>query len=277
MKKLSIVSILAMCIACPAFATGIDADNTSPDCDNATLGTYVGPTTLKAEWNANTINLKWYDHNGEIQNVQNASQTCTYADGITLQTTPSRTGYQFSGWQVIVPFDLSTLSSNVNTNGLYYSSKNFAGDYCYYYYYDENTEEENEIDSDTCSENEFSGLSTGEWKTNLSYGTVKGIARCSTQHPTTPWYTNNNTFTEDHFASTLADETGQEGAQYCWCLPTGFAEGNSSAFASVSSPSWVFSYDDGNAGNCASDCAYHCANRVRYRSDFRSALYGITE
>ena len=104
MKKLTIVSLVAACFACPAFAegTGIGANAESADCDNTTLGTYEGPTTLQAQWDANTINLKWYDDvNGqEIDVAGTDSATCDYDGEIVLPTEPEKEGYIFAGWRV---------------------------------------------------------------------------------------------------------------------------------------------------------------------------------
>ena len=107
MKKLTIVSLIAACFACPSFAAGngIGASELSADCDNTTLGTYEGPATLQANWNANTINLKWYrdsEENGgtEIDVEGTDSATCEYDKGIELPAQPTKTGYVFAGWRV---------------------------------------------------------------------------------------------------------------------------------------------------------------------------------
>ena len=159
MKKLFLTSALALAISCPAFAaTGIGASAESANCDNGVLGTYTGPANLRANWNANTINLDFYDGETKL-----SSGTCTYDGGIVLPEDPTKTGYEFDGWKVRrasaapsqpsqTTFDLSTL--NASAIGIDYSSKNFVGDYCYY----RNSYTEEEIDSSTCNESAFSGL-----------------------------------------------------------------------------------------------------------------------
>ena len=258
-------------MACPAMAN-IDKDASTATCDNATIGTTTGPANLQADWTANTINLDWYDGNTKLT-VGSTSATCTYDDGITLPSTPTvPTGYTFGGWKVraaAATFDLSTLASSISTNGIWYASHG-ATNYCYYY--NDNTGDE--VDDD-CSDSHTSPLSAKEWATNFSYGTVKGQAICSTQHPTTPWYQNNNTFTSDHFATTLTDQTGEQGAQYCWCKPTGFDVENDGTYTPVASSSWVFRRDLDLADDCADLCADYCAYYVAVYGDFRRAVFGV--
>ena len=59
MKKITLTSILALCMACPAMAN-IDKDASTATCDSSTIGTTSGPANLQADWTANTINLDWY-------------------------------------------------------------------------------------------------------------------------------------------------------------------------------------------------------------------------
>ena len=259
MKKIILTSIAALCMACPSYATTLTGSGN--ECNEPILNTDTGPAELRAIWGANTINLEWYSDN-TLLDVQQSADTCLYDGAITLPSTnPTKTGYTFGGWQVREAvaqlFNLATL--NANTNGLSNASHG-ATDYCYYYYYNESTEEEVEVDDD-CSDSHVSGLSAGEWKTEFSYGTVRGIARCSSTSGT--WAT----------AGTPSETTGR----YCWCQPTGFAEPNSSSYMSVASPSWVFDYVDGSADGCAYYCADYCASRVLYYSDFRRAMYGISQ
>jgi hypothetical protein len=79
---------------CVAVASN-EPEETPMSCDNETLGTYTGPTTLAAQWNANTINLDFYDGENKL-----SSGTCTYDGGIELPNDPTKTGYEFSGWKV---------------------------------------------------------------------------------------------------------------------------------------------------------------------------------
>ena len=100
-------------------------------------------------------------------------------------------------------------------------------------------------------------LSAGEWAVLFSTGEIKGRALCSTTNGT--------------WAQTgTPDETG--GGQYCWCAGNSF--GNQ---CNVSSPSWVFTSNNGNADNCANFCAHHCAGYVNDESEFRRAIFGVTQ
>lgn len=81
-----------MCV--PVAGTGLTNGAT---CDSGNLGKSENGSTAKTEaiWNANTININWY--NGDTRVAQN---TCTYDGQITLPTEPSKPGYTFSGWRL---------------------------------------------------------------------------------------------------------------------------------------------------------------------------------
>ena len=273
-QNLFLTGILTITISCPAIAD-IAANANSAKCDNGTLDTYQGESTLQAQWDANTINLKWYTdssaNNGqEITPTNNAAATCTYDDAITLPTNPiSKPGYEFAGWRVRTSaapsqpqqttFDLSTLAQYIEIGGDYYGYQN------------DSTGEYGPKDYNT----ETYGI-TGDqqWATEFEYGTVRGEAVCSTQQPETFWYNNDDTFTSDHFATTLTDDPEAE-KRYCWCKPTGFDAEKDGTYLNVSSSSWVFSYDNGGAGLCARLCANGCAYSVYYNVDFRRAVFGV--
>lgn len=90
--------IAVMGVNLPLFASGIAANDNSPMCDYGTLESYTGPVGLQAEYEANTINLHWYNQDQEIT-VQVAAQTCSYDGVLHLPTEkPTRAGYQFDGW-----------------------------------------------------------------------------------------------------------------------------------------------------------------------------------
>ena len=98
MKKIFLMHLSIFMFANSSFASGITADATNASCDNATLETYSGSSNLQANWQANTINLHWY--NGDtILDVQDAADTCNYDGTLTVPSTPpTRTGYTFNGW-----------------------------------------------------------------------------------------------------------------------------------------------------------------------------------
>ena len=84
----------------PLFATGIDANATSADCDNATLGQYNGTANLEMDWQPNTINVRWYSDDTQLSVPTNA-QTCSYDGALYLPTPPTKKGYTFEGWKVV--------------------------------------------------------------------------------------------------------------------------------------------------------------------------------
>ena len=89
--------------ASPLFASGIASNTSSAPCTNNTLETYSGNSNLAADWQPNTINLRWYNENEKLT-VQQSAQSCTYDGTLTIPSTPpTRTGYTFAGWAVRVP------------------------------------------------------------------------------------------------------------------------------------------------------------------------------
>ena len=71
--------------------------------------------------------------------------------------------------------------------------------------------------------------------------------------------------------------TTTSSGQYCFCQANGYKANGSTSIQHVSSPSWVFNYDGGNAGNCAAHCANNCAYDVYNVSAFRRAVFGVTQ
>ncbi len=98
----------------------------------------------------------------------------------------------------------------------------------------------------------------------VDYGSSKGMlvgqVRCSTTPGTINWG-HGITTTTFSTETNIADETGQEGAQYCYCNVTGYKDGNGN-LQSLSSV-WVFGVDLDSASYCARDCSYRCSNYMR--------------
>ncbi len=113
----------------------------------------------------------------------------------------------------------------------------------------------------------------------VDYGSSKGVlvgqGRCSTQAGDN----NSYTWTNPTITSNLTDETGQTGAQYCYCNVTGYKDGSGNMQA-VLSP-WVFYTDFHDAWNCSGSCASYCASNVQYTGStnlaFRAAMFGAIE
>ena len=101
MKKFLI--LLLLFFTTDSFASGIASNSASAPCTNNTLETYSGNSNLAADWQPNTINLRWYNENEKLT-VQQSAQSCVYDGGLTIPSTPpTRTGYTFAGWAVRVP------------------------------------------------------------------------------------------------------------------------------------------------------------------------------
>jgi hypothetical protein len=269
MKKLSI-SLIAVIFALPSYATGIGASAQSADCVNGTLGTYEGESTLRAQWNANTINLDFYDGETKL-----SSGTCTYDGGIELPEDPTKEGYEFDGWKVRraaaapLVFDLTTLAEYIDENAAQRYWRGQAIDE-----YDNPKCGSNPKDTNisTCDDvGRLTGLQENEWLAVFSYGKVKGTTRCS--HSGQGSQVGNTGTPTDDF---VADRVG--GNFWCWCSVTGFAQPNSDDYMSVVSSPWTFSatVDMGSTDGCARNCAYYCS-RVGTTEAIRRGIYGLTQ
>lgn len=108
-----------------------------------------------------------------------------------------------------------------------------------------------------------------------SGGVVRGHGRCSTRAGTDPWSNDTYDIISSNFVDSLTDETGQTGADYCYCGLDSYTPQNGSA-QSLSGP-WVFGDDLGDAGDCAANCATYCADDlvsdISFFLAFRSAVF----
>ena len=103
-------------------------------------------------------------------------------------------------------------------------------------------------------------------------GTIRGRAQCSSRGVENIWYNNNNTFSDDHFVSTLPDSTGGN----CYCTLDEYTPVDGAPM-SLSGP-WVFVTDLGSASYCAGWCADSCAYGLGHANSdglaYRSAVLG---
>ena len=100
-----------------SFATtpDIPATTTTVSCNDSAINTNNAPANLEINWEANTINLRWYSNNTLIQNVPAVSSSCEYDSTLTPPATiPTRTGYTFTGWRVRPQYNFATLTTNQN-------------------------------------------------------------------------------------------------------------------------------------------------------------------
>ena len=175
MKKLLSSSIIAMLASLPAFATTPTTLPNNALCNETNLGTESGSADIEVVWEPNTINTQWFTGYGENTAAANAT-TCEYGGTINLPATnPSRAGYAFAGWKLRAP-QCAIPAALLNTNGNHYYAHGLDNgeNYCFM----ESFEIGEEINCSTVSD-----LSLNQWKTEFSYGTVRGIASCQ---PTVP-------------------------------------------------------------------------------------------
>jgi len=225
MKNLFVLFLLFFTI--DSFASGIASNSASAPCTNNTLETYSGNTNLQADWQPNTIDLRWYDNN-TLLTVQSAANTCVYDDTLTIPSTaPTRTGYTFAGWQVRPEYDFSTLP--VNEAGTEAWGLGANG---YRIYYNQTS---GKCESAGCPNTlDFSGLDNGEWKVSFSWGTLYGTSMISSSN-TTP--------------------TESENGTYCFCRVTGYIPNNGNIKYAPKSSNWVY------ISNCENICKPVCSGR----------------
>ena len=91
-------------------------------------------------------------------------------------------------------------------------------------------------------------------------GYITGLSRCSKTAGTSSGAT----------VADLTDETGQNGAEYCWCNITTYGK------TRMTGP-WAYGGDTYSIGeNCAVGCSGLCVKAMTMSSDFRYALFGAT-
>ena len=239
-------------------------------------GTYnvIGNVECKAKWKANNIGLSWNIGANATPGSTPGGTSCDYDGAITIPAAPTRTGYTFAGW---------TVQPCLNDYACGLSSSLTATDGGTIGYYNYNQSEYSNQNVSTYS------LSSGEWATSFSHGTVKGLAACSN--------TGANVYDNSVYKS-LPSEGAQEDAvwaacdsdafkpsntfsssnssgSHCWCKVTSYTATGGSACSAGSQ--WVLAQTwESGAAHCPSQCAKVCAEAVRDRSVFRTALFGTT-
>ncbi len=108
-------------------------------------------------------------------------------------------------------------------------------------------------------------------------GRIAGHGRCSTSQGFMDGDFDGYNWSNPTVYETLVDETGNTGAQYCYCKLDSYTPSGESLI-SVSTP-WVYTQNPGSASSCAEDCAVICADNLAftYSSDlrFRAAFFGF--
>ncbi len=251
---------ISILISAPTFAR-ISCDNSlngnCPNCVNSNLQTYSGTSNLQANWQANTIQLHWYEDSDATteMNVASASQSCVYDGALTPPATiPTKTGYTFKGWRVRQICTLSGLNSETDGNHYYAINMNNNAGWC---------QDENGVNADNCSNSEFSDLNMYEWKVESSYGTVYGESMCA------EYYGDSGELGETTTESELI--SAGEGSS-CWCHATIFAPFGGSQ-CNITSNLWFSNSGYRGTATCRKYCAGSCA-RILYSdySNLRSSF-----
>ena len=255
MKKLLLLFLLFF--TTDSYSSGIASNAASAPCTNNTLETYSGNSNLAADWQPNTINLRWYNGN-TLLDVQSTANTCVYDGSLTIPSTaPSRIGYTFDGWQVRPQMDFAA-TIPINIEGTYRWSRgvtyNTNEDKCYY----------RGQDTD-CNRTELAEIQRYEWKTGFSHGVLYGMSKCSAKSGSNGVATN---FTDEYLDSVAGDK------KYCWCRATGYKPNNSNVIYAPSSVlSWVYDQASDTIEYCSRACANACAAYAQGNSYFRTALF----
>ena len=256
MKKVFFIFAL---LSLPAMATDIPYTNdsyTSSTCDSGVLQHDSGTVRLRARYEPNTINIRWYNNNTELNPTNTAANTCDYDDDLTLPNTqPTRTGYTFAGWRVRPQMDFGTIPTDVDGRYRYNkgTSLNLENLICYY-----------QGKRADCNNSGFADLQPYEWKTGFNHGVVYGMAKCSAISG--PYQS----------ASTLTDadlDSGNGDKQYCWCRVTGYKPSNSNIiYAPTSVLPWVYG-EKRTVESCIGSCGNICAVKLWEQSRVRSVSF----
>ncbi len=221
---------------CPVsvFATDVAGGET---CDTNVLNTDTGPVNLRAEFEPETINLRWYNNNTLLDTTSTNSNDCTYDTPINLPANPTKPGYKFKGWKIRPEYDFSTLSTpNRIHRWVKHNSK------CYY----DDMSEVVECDDS------FDDLNNGDWKMTFSFGTVYGIGIKSSTPGTS--------------VGEIGNPSNNAGS-YCWCMATGYIPNGSNIKYAPTNPHWV--YRD-TSPYCPNTCNYD-------EGVFRRSLFGQSD
>ena len=286
----------------------------SPQCDNATLHTTTGPAALNARWTANTIILNWDAGNDATFTAPvqgNAAYSCEYDGGITLPTAPTRSGYTFGGWAVRNIFrylDTSIDGEHRYARGWYNNQ-----DLCHIDNADDNSYCSQSVMSDvalnewktefsygtvygraSCQPTVDAGIAylaenvsrviAGQKDPALAiseYTQIAGAEKGAILQQAFTEYTNGHEDDATYLLyKNLYVDSGNEftttsSGQYCFCQANGYKANGATSIQHVSSPSWVFDNDNGNADGCALNCARRCAENVSFGSAFRRAIFDV--
>ena len=174
--------------------------------------------------------------------VDNTTSTTTCESGgdIILPNTPTKYGYAFLGWNVLLDYTI---------DGEERYSRCIRQDNSYICYSD------TEI---ACNSNaNVSNLNTNEWKVIFNYGTLYGNGLCSSSSGT--YATSGN--------------PRQTNGEHCWC--TVIKLENTDGEETYLNQIKTYNNNFETFTNCQSVCAARCSRDTLKTSNFRKTLFGI--
>ena len=250
---------------CPAGQYLLETE-TNVECTECPTGSYCpgGTYTVESENNGKNTCPTTHPNSAEGAGADTQCYTACTVDMVAKATAVTGNDYFGSGvdtceptacvagWHVKPGLNIGeTIGEETGSNSAYIKN--------------DGTFSEMNYDGKGAKGQEYYGIS-GPMSFAVDYagkGILTGHGRCSTQPGVREFDYSTNTAGEITIVNTLADETGQEGAQYCYCQVDGFTPvGGTKAI--VTSAPWVFDYDYGLADLCAGNCAGNCAFGLRY-------------
>ena len=230
----------------------------STSCNNSGLGNTAssGSATVNAVFEANEIDLVWYNDGAEIANAQGS---CVYDSTITPPTLQSKTGYTFGGWTRVNACPANTFT---NLDPSIYTT--YDADFVAWKPINgsNGSTVAQELDNGylAAGEDRSSELdNNGEYLATLSYGTIKGLAKCSE--------------TNGGYRGSSGNPSDTEGAN-CWCSVIGFTPAGGE-YCSSMSKRWAFYYRYGQPEYCLNGCARDCTSVFTYaNTEVKATMFG---
>ena len=214
---------------------------------------------LQAEWEPNTINVKWYNDTEENgATTPSTTNTCSYSGALTVPVAPAKkTGYTFAGWRLRAPeaFNLTTLLAQRGgcdswAKGYYNSADRCTRPDC-----------QDDINSENCSGANYADLNRYEWKVPLyEGGMLYGESSCNGIQGTS-YFSGWMCYEYSNDARAADSMSVNDTGRYCWCRATGYKVSGENK-QSVTPSQWFYHRDFANANSCANDCAARCASYI---------------
>ena len=275
--------ILFLCIfTTESFASGIASNSASAPCTNTTLETYSGNSNLAADWQPNTIDIRWYNMNTQVTPTNAIANTCTYDGSLAIpQNAPTRTGYTFAGWTVRPEIDFGTLNLS---NGLERWGKDGYSNTlrCGHALVSDSSAAVVECSTDS----HFAELETNEWQVKYDNAgkTLYGMGSCSKKPGNSHNMSYLTQYKSDYWEPSdeaIKNYNGNDAtntANNCWCKATGYkANTDAIIHGSLFSLGWVYTIANTNGQYteeaCWKQCARMCSYDALYRHNFRTALF----